>query len=159
MSRSRGRLLRWYGASVWHLAVVLGCFAVTGYTVSRLLGDTSSLLQIGLWFVGAAVVWDLVLAPALALADRAVRGPLHRVRVSGVSPLNHVRFPAVLSLLLLAVFAPLVLQRSEPRYSAKAGLLQDPYLERWLAVTVALFVLSALAYGLAVLRARRRRRA
>ena len=155
MSPPSGRLLRWYGASGWHLAVVLGCFAVTGYAGSRLRGDTASLLQIGLWFVGAAVVWDLVLGPALALADRAVRGPLHRVRVSGVSPLNHVRFAALLSLLLLAVFAPLVLQRSERRYSAKTGLLQDPYLERWLGVTVALFVLSALSYGLAVRRARR----
>ncbi len=61
-----------------------------------------------------------------------------------------------MSLLLLAVFAPLVLQRSEQRYSAKTGLTEDPYLERWAAVTAALFVLSALAYGLAVLRAHRR---
>lgn len=159
MSRPRGRLLQWYGASGWHLAVLLGCFALTGYSVSRLLGDTSSLLRIGLWFLGAAVVWDLVLAPALALVDRAAQGLLRRVQIGGVSPLNHVRFPALLSLLLLAVFAPLVLQRSEQRYSAKTDLVQDPYLERWLAVTVTLFALSALSYGLAVLRARRRRRA
>jgi hypothetical protein len=136
--------------------VLLGCFALTAYVLSRLVGDTASLLQMVLWFVGAAVVWDLVLGPLLALADRGARTLLHRVRVAGVSPLNHVRFPALLSLLLLLIFAPLVLQRSEQRYSAKTDLSQDPYLERWAAVTVTLFALSALSYGLAVLRARRR---
>jgi hypothetical protein len=151
VSASRRR----YGASWEHLAVLLGCFAVTGYAVSRLLGDIASLLSITLWFVGAAVVWDLVLGPALALSDRGARRLLPRA--GGGSPLNFVRFPALLSLLLLALFAPLVLQRSEQRYRAKADLAQDPYLERWLAVTAALFAASALAYGLSVLRARRRR--
>jgi hypothetical protein len=60
------------------------------------------------------VVWDLVLGPALALSDRGVRWLLPRV--ASVSPLDLVRFPALLSLLLLALFAPLVLQRSEQRY-------------------------------------------
>jgi hypothetical protein len=156
VNRACGALRCWYGASWWHLAVLLGCFALTAYVLSRLVNDTSSLLQIGLWFVGAAVVWDLVLGPLLALADRGARMLLRRLRIGGVSPLNHVRFPALLSLLLLVVFAPLVLQRSEQRYSAKAALGQDAYLERWVAVTAALFAASALAYGLAVLRARRR---
>ena len=150
MSRSPGR----YGASWGHLLALLGCFALTGYAVSRLLGDLSSLLSIALWFAGAAVVWDLVLGPALALADRGARRLL--LGTGGVRLLNHVRFPALLSLLLLALFAPLVLQRSASRYSAKTGLAQDPYLERWAAVTAALVVLSALSYALSVRRARRR---
>ena len=143
--------MRRYGASRWHLAALLGCFTLTGYTVSRLLADTSSLLQIVLWFVGAAAVWDLVLGPALALADRGLRRAVPDVRA-----LNHLRFPAGLSLLLLAVFAPLVLQRTEQRYQAKTGMTEDPYLERWVAVTVALFAASALAYAARVVRARRR---
>jgi hypothetical protein len=142
--------VRRYGASGWHLMALLACFALTGYTVTRLLDDTSSLLQIVVWFVGAAVVWDLVLGPALALADRGLRTAVPRVPV-----LNYLRFPAGLSLLLLAVFGPLIFQRSEQRYSAASGLTQDPYLERWAAVTAALFVVSALAYGVRVLRARR----
>jgi hypothetical protein len=146
--------VRRYGASGWHLGALLGCFAVTGYAVTRLLGDISSLLRIGVWFVGAAVVWDLVLGPALVLADRGLRRAVQRV--GGGPALNYVRFPAALSLLLLVVFAPQVLQRSEQSYSAKTGLTQDPYLERWAALTAALFAASALAYGLAVLRARRR---
>jgi uncharacterized membrane protein YuzA (DUF378 family) len=148
-----GNWVRRYGASGWHLGALLGCFALTGYTVTRLLGDTSSLLQIVIWFVGAAVVWDLVLGPALALADRGLRGAVQRV--GGGPALNFLRFPAGVSLLLLAVFAPLVLQRSEQRYSAKTGLTEDPYLERWAAVTAALFAASALAYSVRVVRARR----
>ncbi len=129
-----GTWVRRYGASGWHLAALLGCFALTGYTVTRLLGDTSSLLRIVVWFVGAAVVWDLVLGPALALADRGLRGAVPRV--GGVPALNYLRFPAGVSLLLLVVFAPLVLQRSEQRYSAKTGLTEDAYLEEVVPVFV-----------------------
>ena len=153
MSRVLGR----YGASGGHLAALLGCFALTGYAVTRLLDDTSTLVRIAVWFVGAAIAWDLVLAPALALLDRLAGRVLRRVRPGGVAVLNHVRFPALLSLLLLVLFAPLVLQRSEQRYLAKTGLTQDPYLQRWAAVTVAVFVLSALVLAVTVVRARRAR--
>ena len=151
----RGRFARLYGAKPWHLLVLLGCFAVTGYAVSRLLGDRPALVRIAIWFVGAAVVWDLVLGPAFALADRLLRRPLHAVRPRGVPVLNYVRVPALISVLLLLVWAPLILQRSEFVYRRKAGLLQDPYLDRWLLVTGALFLLSGLAYAVALLRSRR----
>ena len=154
-SGPRRRFVVLYGARPWHLLTLLASFALTGYTVSRLLDDASSLVQIAIWFVGSAVVWDVVLGPGLALVDRAGRPLLQRVRVRGVSPLNHVRVPVLLSSLLLLVFAPLVFQRSEQRYQLKAGLVQDPYLDRWAAVTLALFAVSALAYALAALRRRR----
>ena len=144
---------RRYGAHLWHLLVMLGLAAVTAYTVSRLLGDPV-LWRIALWFVGAAVVWDLLLGPLYAGADAGLRAVLGRVRAGGVRPLNYVRVPAVLSSLLLLVWAPLVLQRSEEVYRVKSGLVQDPYLERWLLVTAALFLLSGLAYAVALLRAR-----
>ena len=143
---------RRYGAPPWHLLVLLACFAVSGYAVSLLLDELPVLLRIAIWFVGAALVWDLLLGPALALVDRLLR-PL--LRVGPVPVLNYVRVPALVSALLLLVWAPLVLQRSEGTYGTKAGLSSDPYLERWLAVTAALFLLSALGYGVAVLRARR----
>ena len=146
---------RLYGAAPWHLLVLLGLLAVTAYTGTRLLGDPA-LLRIAIWFVGAAVVWDLVLGPLVALADRGLQAALGR---GHVPLLNHVRVPALLSGLLLLLFAPLVLQRSEGVYAAKTGLSQDPYLERWLAVTAVLFAASALAWVVALLRARRRARA
>jgi hypothetical protein len=143
---------RLYGAAPWHLAALLALLAVTGYAASRLLGDPA-LLRIAVWFVGAAVVWDVVLGPLLALVDRGLRAGLRGGRVP---PLNFVRVPALLSGALLLVCAPLVLQRSEGVYAAKTGLTQDPYLARWLAVTAVLSLASALAYGVAVRWARRR---
>ncbi len=156
-SAPTGRFSRLYGARPWHLLSLLASFALTAYTVRRLLDEASAVVQIALWFVGGAVVWDLVLGPALALADRAVRPRPSGMRVRGLSPLNHLRVPVLLSSLLLLLFAPLVFQRSEQRYQASAGLLQDPYLERWAAVTLSLFTLSALVYAVAVLRTHRPR--
>ena len=147
----RSRFGRLYGARAWHLLALLACFAVTAYAVSRVFGDRTALVRIAIWFVGAAVVWDLVLGPLYALADRGLR-PLRRVAVRGVAVRNYVRVPALVSSLLLVVWAPLIFQRSEQIYRLKAGLLQDPYLERWAAVTAALFALSAIAYAVAVLR-------
>ena len=157
-SGARRRFVQVYGAKPWHLLSLLGCFALTGYAVSRLLDNLPVLIRIGIWFVGAAVVWDLLLGPAYAGADHLLRRPLARVRQGRVSPLNYVRVPVMLSTLLLLVWAPLILQRSEPVYRLKAGLVQDPYLERWLAVTGVLLLASALAYAVAVGRGRRRRR-
>jgi hypothetical protein len=145
-----GPFRRLYGASPWHLVALLGCFALTAYSVSRLLGELPVLLRIAIWFVGAALVWDLVLGPALALADRLLR-PLARLRVPA---LNHVRVPALVSLLLLVVWLPVILQRSEGVFRVKAGLTQDPYLGRWLAITAVLFAASGLLYAVAVLRVR-----
>ena len=150
------RFVQLYGAKPWHLVSLLACFAVTGYAVSRLFGDSTALIRIVIWFVGAAVVWDLLVGPALALGDSALRPVTRRVRVRGVSPLNYVRFPALLSLLLLMMWTPLIFQRSEQIYRKKSGLLQDPYLERWAAVAGVLLLLGAVAFGISVLRAGRR---
>lgn len=148
------RFARRYGAHPWHLVAMLGLAAVTAYAVSRLLGDPA-LIRIAVWFVGAAVVWDLLLGPAYAGVDALLRATVGRVRASGVRALNYVRVPLALSSLLLVVWAPLILQRSEGVYQAKSGLRQDPYLERWLAVTAVLMLASAALYAVAVLRARR----
>jgi hypothetical protein len=151
-----GAFRRLYGDRPLHLVTLLGCFLVAGYAASRLLGDPKA-LRIAVWFVGAAVVWDLVLAPLIALGDRAVR-PLWSRRRSlpgGVPAVNYVRTPALLSGLLLLLYTPQIFQRSEPSYFDASGLTQNPYLDRWLLVTALLFGLAALAYGVAVLRARR----
>lgn len=149
------RVARLYGARPWHLLAVGALLLATAYVVGLLRADPA-LPRIAAWFVGAAVAWDLVLGPLLALADRGLRAALGGVRAAGVRPLNYVRAPLLVSAALLLVSAPLVLQRSEGVYRAKTGLLQDPYLGRWLAVTGALCAASALLLGLAVLRARRR---
>ena len=144
---------RRYGARPWHLLTLLASFAVTAYAVSRLFDDRTALVRIAIWFIGAAVVWDLVVGPLYALADRGLR-PLQHVGVRGVALRNYVRVPALVSTLLLIVWAPLIFQRTEQIYRLKSGLLEDPYLDRWAAVTVVLFALSAVVYALAVLRRR-----
>jgi hypothetical protein len=141
---------RRYGASLWHLVALLGCFLLAAYAVSR-IWDDPGFWRIAVWFVGAAVVWDLVAGPLISLADRLLR-PL-RSRPRRVPVVNHVRLPALLSGLLLVVWAPVILQRSEQVYRLKTGLDQDPYLERWVAITVVLFGVSALVYGVRLARA------
>jgi len=140
---------RLYGAGPLHLVVMLLAIALSLYAITRVLDDPA-LLKIAVWFVGAALVWDLLLGPALALVDRLLL-PLHRV-----GALNHVRVPLLASGLLLLVWAPAILQRSEGVFRAKAGLSQDVFLGRWLVITAVLCAGSAALYGLRVLRGRRR---
>lgn len=62
---------RRYGASPLHLLLVLASFALAAYAGVRLLkGDT---LGVALWFVGAALLHDLVLLPFYAVTDRAAQ--------------------------------------------------------------------------------------
>lgn len=143
---------RLYGASPWHLLAVLAGLLLSAYVVSRLT-DNPSLLRIAVWFVGAAIVWDLVAGPLIALVDRLLL-PL-RSRPRRVSLLNHVRVPALLSGLLLVVWAPLIFQRSEQVFRLKAGLSQNPYLDRWLVITTVFVALSALVYAVRLARAGR----
>jgi hypothetical protein len=56
--------------------------------------------------------------------------------------------PVGLSGLLLLVWFPLILRRSEGQYKALAGLGPSPYLGRWLLVIGVLFAGSALVYAL-----------
>ena len=144
-------LRRAYGASVGHLVAQLACFAVSAYAITRLFGNPS-LLRIAVWFVGAAIAWDFLGGPLLALVDRLLR-PLRRPK-GGVALLNYVRAPLLLSVLLLLVWLPVIFARSEQRFRLKAGLSQDPYLGRWIVITLLLFAVSLGLYGLRRLRAR-----
>lgn len=140
---------RLYGAGPGQLVALLGCFAVSAYAVTRLLDELPILLRIGSWFVGAALAWDLVLGPLLALADRVLR------RVLTGPTLNYARVPALISGVLLLVWAPLILSRSGETFERKSGLSIDPYLGRWLAVTAVLFAVSGSLLAVRLLRRRR----
>lgn len=125
---------RWYGSSLLHLVVVVGALALAGVAALPLLQDDAA--KIGLWFLGAVLVHDLVLFPLYALADRALP---RRGR-------NHVRVPALLSGLLLLMFWPVITRHSEGSYSSASGLDQDVYLGRWLTITAVLFGVSGLLF-------------
>ena len=149
---------RWkefYGAHPLHLLGLLACFAVTGYAVLQLLPGPNT-LRIAVWFVGAAVVHDLVLFPLYALFDRGLTRARRTVRPGrSRGAVNWVRVPALLSGLLLLLFWPVITQHSEPAYNRASGLLQNPYLDRYLAIVAALFLASGLLYLATRLRSRR----
>ncbi|MEU5952531.1 hypothetical protein [Streptomyces sp. NPDC047525] len=145
------RFRRWYGEGPLQLLVLLGSFALAGYAGVRLLdGDW---LLIAVWFVGAALVHDLLFVPAYALADRALRAAAGGRR-NRREWINFVRVPAFLSGLLLLVWFPLIAGQVE-RYESSTGLPAGDFLVRWLVVTALLFAGSALCR---VLQTRRRAR-
>ncbi|MYX97595.1 hypothetical protein GT045_22965 [Streptomyces sp. SID486] len=148
------RFVRWYGSGPLHLLALLASFALTGYAVVRLF-DTQP-LRVAVWFVGAAVLHDLVLLPLYSLADLPARSVLrHRATGGPAVPwINHLRVPAFLSGLLLLVWFPLVLRLASP-YTRDTGLSDDVYLGRWLAITGVLFAGSAVLFALRLRRVRR----
>ncbi|MGB2567062.1 hypothetical protein ACPFP2_01215 [Micromonospora citrea] len=164
---------RRYGAAPWHLLLLFGCFAVTGGIALRLAGEPTAGRML-LWFLGAVVAHDLLLFPAYALADRALRRALRpddAPRTPGDEPgvagrpgdapvrdggrpsaLNHVRVPALAAGLLLLVYLPGVLGLGGDTYAAATGLTPSPLLDRWLALTAVLFAASGAIYALRRLR-------
>jgi len=153
---------RLYGDQPLHLAVLLGCFAVAAYAATKVAVGPSA-VRIAVWFVAAAVAHDLVLFPLYALMDRSAHLLVHRserrevARHSHDMTVNFLRVPALLSGLLFLVFAPGILRRSEGAYGRASGLDQSPYLGRWLLLTAALFLGSAVLYAVRAGRTARRR--
>jgi hypothetical protein len=141
------RFRRRYGASPLHLVGLLASSTVAGYAAWLLVGTRP--VAVVAWFVGAALVHDLVLAPIYLSLDRVGSA-------WGTRPWwwNHVRFPAAFSLLLLLVWAPEITRRSSAYYRAVTGLDDSVYLWRWLAVTGVLFVISGLMLFVRLLRRR-----
>ena len=141
------RQLRWYGASPLHLLALLACFGLAGYAAARLV--SSHPIAVIVWFVGAVIGHDLLLVPLYSLADRSAMAAVrHRDPELPAAPwINYVRVPAALSGLLLLVWFPLILRLRSP-YHASTTLSADPYVWHWLAVTGALFLLSAVAFAL-----------
>lgn len=139
---------RWYGEGPLHLLLMAASFALAGYAGVRLLaGDTWGVI---VWFVGAALVHDLVLVPLYAGADRLL------CRTAGRRPdlVNFVRVPVFLSGLLLLVWFPLITRQAE-RYEPASGLSLAVFLGNWLLITAALFSVSALWLVVRTLRLRR----
>jgi hypothetical protein len=141
------RLTRWYGANPLHLLALLASFALAGYAAVQLV--PSRPVGVAVWFVGAVVGHDLVLMPLYSLADRSVLAAVrHRAPAMPAIPwINYLRVPAGLSALLLLVWFPLIFRLSW-HYQYSTNLSPDPFLWHWLAVTGALFLISAAAYAL-----------
>jgi hypothetical protein len=152
------RLARWYGSNPLHLLVLVCSFAVTAYAGVRLFATRP--LEVAIWFVGAAILHDLILLPLYSLADLSARSVLrHRGdAVPAVPLINYLRVPAFLSGVLLLVWFPLAFRLPSP-YPGATGLSYDIYIGRWLIITAVLFGAFALALALKLRRIHRAARA
>jgi hypothetical protein len=139
--------VRWYGANPLHLLALVGCFALAWYAGADLLHGKP--VGVAVWFVGAVVGHDLILMPLYALADKSVMVVFrHRPpKLPTVPWINYLRVPVVLSGLLLLIWFPLIF-RIPSHFPRTTDLSLDPYLGNWLAVTGALFLLSATVLAL-----------
>jgi hypothetical protein len=152
------RFLRWYGAGPLHLLTMLGSLALAGYAAAELL--PSNFVGIPVWLAGAVIGHDLILMPLYTLADRsAVAVFRHRPSQLPTVPwINYLRVPVALSGMLLLIWFPLIF-RLPTRFTATTTLSLSPYLWHWLAVTGALFLVSATALALRLRTGRGRRKA
>lgn len=137
---------RLYGTTPLHLLAHGLLFAVFGWVVLKLL-DARESFNILTWFVLAIVLHDLVLLPFYSALDRVGR------RL--VPPVNLLRIPAALSLLLLLLFFPAILGRNDGSFARVAGEEPSGYLERWLIVTGLLFAGALLLSVLSLTKGRR----
>ncbi|MGW2896029.1 hypothetical protein ACWDAO_15765 [Streptomyces sp. NPDC001212] len=152
------RFVRWYGSGPLHLLVLIASFAITGYALVRLFAVRP--LEVAIWFVGAAILHDLILLPLYSLADLSTQAVLrHRATRMPQPPwINYLRVPTFLSGVLLLVWFPLIFALSTP-YPGATRLTMDVYIGRWLAITAVLFAASAVAFALKLRRVRRAARA
>jgi len=146
----RSRFRYEYGAQPLHLIAVVASLLLCGYALLRInsLDNTGRIL---IWLVAAALLHDLVALPLYSLLSRITQGAAGRAiksRPAMLIALNHVRIPAALSLLLLVVYFPLILQVAPEEYLATTGTEPDVYLERWLLISAALFLISGVAYAI-----------
>jgi len=140
-------LRRTYGDHPLHLLSLLGCFALAGYAfLQAAQGPLPT--RMAVWFFGALIGHDLVLFPLYALADRTLSTVVPRRRMLVAGGINYVRVPLMLSGLLLLVFFPLILRKSEGAYGRASGLDQSPYLAHWLLITGVMFLSSAVLFAL-----------
>ena len=141
-----------YGSSPAHLLLIVVMGALAGFAVLHWLHAPTP-IRLLVWFGGAVVAHDLIAFPIYAGLDRLL------VRaISGSDPgpvlswtrraaINHVRAPAMLSGLLLLMWYPLILERSDSVYFRAGGGHQDRYLGNWLLAVAILFGASLLIFA------------
>jgi hypothetical protein len=145
---------RVYGSHPLHLLTLVAGFALFGYVLATIkpvtLWNPNTWWQsIAVWFAAAIVAHDLLLFPIYALADRLfVATSRERQPPSRVPVLNYIRIPALGAGLSFLVFLPSIIEQGAPTFRAATGLTQDHFLGRWLLLTAAMFITSAIVFGI-----------
>jgi len=156
-----GHFRRRYGASPLHLAGHLIVFAIAAFAIDR-IASASGLAEVVALYVGFVIAHDLIFLPLYSWLDRVMRSVLARLagRWSPRVPVtNHVRAPLFISGLLLVTYLPLISGRADSSYFAESGHHLEGYARNWVLISMALFLVSGLIYGVRVGRARVKERA
>lgn len=147
---------RRYGAGPLHLLAHLAAFVIAVYALAQIVSGGRAVNFVA-WFVGAAVLHDLLFFPLYSGLDRLARrgasGRQHEVPV-----INYIRVPGLISGLLLLVYSPVILGLAERNYLRATGHHLQGYARNWLLITAAMFTGSAVLYALRLRRHARRRR-
>jgi hypothetical protein len=152
-----------------HLLAIVVSFAIVAAGVAGWFQAGSDPRGIILWALGSAIAFEWILLPLAWLLDWVAFGRSWTVGFdrgetapdqagADRAPTNraYVRVPAMLSALLLIVFAPLIFRADTPTFVATTGLQPPDYLARWLLATAAMFAASAMLYALSLRRRRTR---
>ncbi len=145
------RFRKLYGASPLHLLAVIATLALVGYGFFMIFQSPAPESTL-LFFIAAIFAHDMLAFPLYSglnqIAGRTVgRGAPERDD-GRVPAINYLRVPFILSAFCLLIFFPLILGLSSDRYEASAGMDIDMFLGRWLGITAAVFLCSAVAYAI-----------
>lgn len=156
-----------YGARPSHLVAM--CLSLVGAGYVLRVVDFSTLWEgptwwqsIGVWFIAAAVIHDLIIFPLYTLADVSLAAGLTALRrrapvpAPPVPPVNYIRCPLLATGLVLLLFFPGIIEQGSSTFTNATGLTQQPYLERFLWLSASFFAVSALCYAVAVARTLRK---
>jgi hypothetical protein len=156
MSALLGLWRRLYGANPLHLVGHLVAFAISLFALHRILAGGHEVNFLA-WFLAAAVLHDLVLLPVYSLIDRGASAGERRADSARlpVPIINYIRAPALISGMLLLVYAPEIFGLGERPYFRATGHHEQGYARNWLLISVALFLGSALIYAVRLRRATR----
>ena len=123
--------------------------------VTLLAGEQASWLRIGIWFLAAVFVNDLVLNPLAAVVDGVLRVGLRWLPARPAAPttINHIRVPLLGAVLTFLLFFPGIVRQGEPVVMGQSGLDQSPFLLRWVLLVVGMAAVSALVFAVRTRRA------
>ena len=147
---------RRYGAHPSHLLLLVIAAAVAGWAVLQWVKAPTP-VRLLVWFAGALIGHDLIAFPVYAALDRlllrVIGGRSAFDAAASISrwrraAINHVRIPALLSILLLLMWYPLIFKRSDGVYFAASGRHQSRFLGNYLLAVGLLFGASLIVFML-----------
>ena len=147
------RLRRFYGAQPLHLMATIVAFAIVAAGVAGWFQPGSDPRGIIVWFILCDIAVEAILLPLAWALDRLARlgggpAPASSVVTPARRAVAFIGIPGALSLLLLAVFAPLILRADTGAFTSITGIAPPNYLVRWLIATAAMYAISAVWFAL-----------